>query len=94
MNQPGNNTTRFLPILICALFAGAAAVLLHFIIVPLHMAPVYNIALPVLISVPLALLGAYGYEKGMKNLGRGDVIKSVAGGVGAAVGVALIVFFS
>jgi|GEM_PF-4582608 len=97
MNQENNNkqpSGSLLPILICSLFAGAIAVLVSYFISQFQFPDIYNLAIPAFISVPIALLGAFSYDKGFSNLEKDDYIKSLAGGVGATIGAIIMVFLS
>lgn len=51
---------------------------------------IYSSFIPVIVSVPVGMLGMYSWQKGFKNLDRYDFITSIMGGIGAAIG--LIIF--
>lgn len=96
MNQANNKPHwgNLLSLLICSIFAGAIAVLVSYFISQFQLSDIYNLAIPAFISVPIALLGAFSYDKGFSNLKKDDYVKSLAGGVGATIGAIIIVLIS
>lgn len=83
-----------MPILICSLIAGAIAVVVSYIISQFQVSTILSLAVPAFISVPIALLGAFSYKKGFRNLERSDFIKSLAGGIGATIGVVIMILIA
>ncbi len=96
MNQVNNKPHwgNLLSLLICSIFAGAIAVLVSYFISQFQLSDIYNLAIPAFISVPIALLGAFSYDKEFSNLKKDDYVKSLAGGGGATIGVIIIVLIS
>jgi len=90
MGQDANNSSlSVFSVLGGIILAGGLSWLLFYLMSQLNVSEIYMRTLPVIIAVPIASLCIKSWQKGVKNLNRNDIVTSLAGGVGVAIGMTI-----
>jgi uncharacterized membrane-anchored protein YitT (DUF2179 family) len=89
-----SSSNSILPLLISTVIAGLLAAGLSFLLSPILPSPMASQTLPVGLAVSIALLSTSAWRQGWSNLSGSELLRALAGGIGAGLGVWIMLWLT